>query len=424
MSIASLERPPRARGLAAYGVPIMSDPTAPLTPGPSPLGEFIRLNRSGTLAAAAAIAAINAIWFGEAVLYLIPLAVVATFGMLLVADRRLAAGQTLQALGIVATGNWMVAVITVGLLPWTLPVMVLTAMMPIVLATPYVERRQLWPFLLGTGVTLTAIGWLGIGRDDDGVVDDVDAGIELGIVVLGMIGAAVPIGVVVWQANRYHRRTATAAVELSEELVESRRRLVVAGDEERSRLERDLHDGAQQRLIAVAMRLRMMNGRAETGDLGPIIAEVEAAMADIRHLANGLSPALLETAGLDQALSAAVRRLGRPTTTRFEPIGRLDRSVETALYFCGIEAVQNALKHADGAGLTVELVRAHDDVVVLTVSDTGPGFDPETVASSNGMINMSDRMASIGGTLVVDATPGGGATIRARVPVAGTGDDR
>ena len=391
--------------------------------GPSPLGEFIRLNQYGTLAAAAGLAVVNAIFFSEAILYMIPLAVLVTYGLLIVAGRQLQTGRTMQALVVIAAGNWMVAIVTLALLPWTLPVMVLTAIMPIVLATPYVERDRLWPFLVGTGLTLATMGWLGIGRDDDGVVDDVAEGIELTIVVFGMISAAVPIGVVVWQANRYHQKTATAAMNMSEQLLDSRRRLVVAGDEERSRIERDLHDGAQQRLIAVAMRLRMLDGLSPSDDLGPVILEVESAMADIRRLANGLSPALLETAGLDQALSAAVRSLGQGATTRLQPVGRLDRSVETALYFCGIEALQNALKHAGGAGVVLELTN-EADVVVLSVSDTGPGFDPATMTSSNGMINMSDRMASVGGRLVVDSLPGSGTTVTATVSAASTMTDR
>lgn len=383
--------------------------------GPNPLGEFIRLNGYGTLASAMLIALANAVFFEEALLYLLPGAVLITFFTLRGAARLHTAQRVPAALGVIAFGNWMVAVVAVFLLPWLLPVMVLTAMMPIVLATPYVERGRLWPFMVGTGAVLTAIGWLGIERDDGGVVEDVADGIELGIVVIGMIGTAIPIGVVVWQANRYHRAQAGAAIRLSEELSESRRRLVVAGDDERARIERDLHDGAQQRLIAAAMRLRMIDGRSESPDLTPVISEVESAMADIRRLANGLSPALLESAGLDQALSASAREVSWPVETHLEPVGRLDRSVETALYFCGTEAMQNALKHARGRQLRLELRRSEGDVV-LEVTDAGDGFDVEATTNSRGMVNMSDRIASVGGTLTVASRRGAGTTVRATVP--------
>lgn len=391
--------------------PVHTDIVAP----PNPLGEFIRLNRIGTLASAAAIAVVNLVWFGEGLLYLIPVAVLLTYGLLHVAERLLAAQRQTEALGVIAAGNWLVAIVAVSLLPWLLPVMVLTAMMPIVLATPYVERPKMWSFLIGTTLSLAAIGWLGIGRDDEGIVDDVADEIELTIVVLGMIGTAIPIGVVVWQANRYHRGQVAAATRLSEQLAESRRRMVVAGDDERARLERDLHDGAQQRLIGVAMRLRMLSSRSASIELVPVISEVEEAMADIRRLANGLSPALLESAGLEQALHAASRGLGRSVETQFDAIGRLDRTVETALYFCGLEALQNSLKHADGQRLTMSL-RLVDEEVVLRVSDAGPGFDVSSIPTSNGMINMSDRMASIGGSLSVTSTPGVGTAVEATAP--------
>ena len=388
-------------------------------PGPNPLAEFIRLNRWGTVASAVLLALVNVVVFQELVLYAIPAAVMVTFFTLIVASRLLESERVPEALGVVAFGNWMVAVVTVSMVPWVLPVMVLTAMMPIALATPYVERDRLWPFMLGTAAVLAAIGWLGIERDDSGVVEDVADGIELGIVVLGLICAAVPIGVVVWQANRYHRAQTDAAVRLSEQLSESRRRLVVAGDAERARIERDLHDGAQQRLIAIAMRLRMLNGKSQPSDLTPVISDVETAMADIRRLANGIAPALLESAGLQPALAAAARDVGLPVETNLASVGRLDRNVETALYFCGTEAMQNALKHADGQHLRLDLF-TEGDRVVLEVSDEGPGFDPMESPTSSGMVNMSDRMASIGGTLTVTSRPGGGTTVCASVLADGT----
>lgn len=383
--------------------------------GADPLGEFIRLNRYGTLASAGLIALAGAVFFDNAAVYLLPGAVLVTYATLWFAGQLYAARRVVQALGVVAFGNWMVAVVAVSMLPWLLPVVVLTAMMPIVLATPYVERARLWPFMVGTAGVLAVIGWLGIELDDGGVVVDVADGIELGIVVVGLIANAIPIGVVVWQANRYHRAQAGAATRLSEQLSESRRRLVVAGDDERARIERDLHDGAQQRLIAAAMRLRMIDAKSESSDLTPVISEVESAMADIRRLANGLSPALLESAGLDRALSASAREVSWPVETDLEPVGRLDRSVETALYFCGTEAMQNALKHAGGSELRLRLRRLAGDVV-LEVTDGGSGFDVETVAASRGMVNMSDRIASVGGSLTVVSSPGVGTTVRATVP--------
>ena len=382
--------------------------------GPNPLANFVRLNRLGTVASAVLIALVNATIFREPILYAIPVAVMGTYFTLHIAESLLTRQRVPAALGVVAGGNWVVAVLTVSLLPWVLPVMVLTAMMPILLATPYVERSRLWPFMLGTAAVLAAIGWLGIERDDSGVVDDVADGIELGIVVLGLIGSAVPVGVVVWQANRYHRAQTDAAIRLSEQLSDSRRRLVIAGDAERARIERDLHDGAQQRLIAIALRLRMMNGKTSRSDLTPVISEVESAMAEIRRLANGIAPALLESAGLQPALAAAARDVGLPVQTNLAQVGRLDRSVETALYFCGTEAMQNALKHADGRQLRLDLFTSGDEVV-LEVSDAGPGFDPVAATTSNGMVNMSDRMASIGGTLSVTSTPGDGTRVCASV---------
>jgi signal transduction histidine kinase len=204
---------------------------------------------------------------------------------------------------------------------------------------------------------------------------------------------------------------------LEGELRASRARIVEAGNAERRRIERDLHDGAQQRLVALRMHLALVGeklGRSrELEDLG---VEVDQAIHELRDLAHGLYPQLLAQAGVRTALTAVARRSGMPVRVLEHGLSRQAEPVEITVYFCCVECLQNAGKHAGpGASVTVTLSES-DRWVEFSVEDDGAGFDPATVERGSGLTNLADRVAAVGGTLRIESSPGHGTRVTGRVP--------
>jgi signal transduction histidine kinase len=207
------------------------------------------------------------------------------------------------------------------------------------------------------------------------------------------------------------------------ELRESRARIVASGDAERRRVERDLHDGAQQHLVALAINLRLVrdivaDDPAAAGEmLGQLAGEVQLTIKELRELAHGIYPALLADNGLGDALRAAASR--SPLTVHVtveEDVGRYPAEVEAAIYFSCLEALQNAAKHAQGA--TVELrLWGQSGGLLFSVADNGPGFEPEVARRGHGFTNMADRLGAIDGTVRWESRPGHGATITGSVPL-------
>ncbi len=207
----------------------------------------------------------------------------------------------------------------------------------------------------------------------------------------------------------------------ADELQRSRLRVVTAGDIQRRRLERDLHDGAQQRLVALSMNLRIARDLARTDPegaaemLNQLGREIDAAMGELRDLAHGIYPPLLQQQGLDHALRLAAQRSGLEYTVRVD-CGRHPPDVEAAVYFCCLEALQNAAKHA-GAGATV-IVQVEEDAGAISfrVDDDGAGFGRGTPAGA-GLTGMADRVAALGGRLDVGSTDGDGTHVHGVVPL-------
>lgn len=207
--------------------------------------------------------------------------------------------------------------------------------------------------------------------------------------------------------------------ERAEDLQLSRARLVATQDEERRRLERDVHDGAQQHLVALGVNLRlarMLVTRAPERAV-QLVAEQRIAARDametVSRLANGIYPAVLVQAGLEPALNAAASACPIPVEIESSVVDRLPGEVEASLYFCGLEAMQNAAKHSGATRITIRL--ASSGGACLDVADDGHGF-ASTATTGSGLANMRDRIESVGGTLTVDSLPGRGTTLRARVP--------
>jgi signal transduction histidine kinase len=210
---------------------------------------------------------------------------------------------------------------------------------------------------------------------------------------------------------------------LIEDLRSSRQRLVAAHDEERRRLERDLHDGAQQQLVALAVKVRLVENlvgsdeRREREALEGIIADTHDALESLRELARGIYPPLLADRGLVAALEAQARRSPIPVTVEADAVDRYAPEVEIAVYFCVLEALQNVGKYAEASRAAV-LLREREGALDFHVMDDGQGFDKETTRFGMGLQSMADRMAAIGGGLDVKTSPGRGTNVVGRIPLS------
>ena len=206
---------------------------------------------------------------------------------------------------------------------------------------------------------------------------------------------------------------------LLEELRASRSRIVEAGERERRRLERDLHDGAQQRLVAIQIRLDMARELAGTEDLANQLdatrKDAEAAVEELRALARGIYPVVLKELGLAAALRSLARSSPVPIGVTDDGIGRSSDAIEAAIYFVASEAIQNSGKHAGpDAKVAVTLART-EDTIEFTVSDDGAGMLPETDSDGIGIAGMRDRIKAVGGHFEIVSAPGQGTSIHGTI---------
>jgi len=204
-----------------------------------------------------------------------------------------------------------------------------------------------------------------------------------------------------------------------DDLRASRQRLVTAQDEERRRIERNLHDGAQQHLIALKMKVGLALAQPESKTrsiLEQLKHDADEAIDNLRELARGIYPPLLASDGLGAALSGQARRFTVPVDLELADVPRQPREVESAIYFCCLEALQNVAKYAEAREVRLRLW-TEDSTLAFTVEDDGKGFDPTTATRSSGLQNMRDRLEALGGSLRVRSTPGTGTTVNGRVPL-------
>jgi signal transduction histidine kinase len=205
------------------------------------------------------------------------------------------------------------------------------------------------------------------------------------------------------------------------DLRDSRKRLVAAQDEERRRIERNLHDGAQQQLVALAVKVRLatsMIGKDEDAErrlLDEVQSDTGDALENLRDLARGIYPPLLADQGLRAALLAQTRKAAIPTTLEADGVGRYPREAEAAVYFCCLEALQNVAKYAGASRAVIRLI-AEEDHLRFEVADDGAGFDPRATGYGTGLQGMADRLEAIGGTLQLRSAPAEGTTVIGRLP--------
>jgi signal transduction histidine kinase len=209
---------------------------------------------------------------------------------------------------------------------------------------------------------------------------------------------------------------------LIEELRASRQRLVAAQDAERRKIERNLHDGAQQQLVALAVKQRLAatlvakDPAAASAMLDSLQQETTDALETLRDLARGIYPPLLADQGLAAALSAQARKAAVPVEVDSDGIGRYAQDVEAAVYFCCLEALQNIAKYADAALVRMRL-SARDGWLTFEVTDDGRGFDRQRTPMGSGLQNMADRLAAAGGSLEIRSRPGEGTTVTGALPI-------
>ena len=218
-------------------------------------------------------------------------------------------------------------------------------------------------------------------------------------------------------------RLAASSSEMLRELLASRARLLEAADSERRRIARDLHDGAQQRLIALRIELELAATKAEQDNADEAAAlrqfslEIEDTLEDFRSMTRGIYPAILSDRGLADALRAAALRSPIRTSLEVGELADYPPEIATAVYFCCAEALQNVAKHAHGATAARISLGEHNSTLRFSISDDGAGFSGHEVRLGAGMINMRDRLSVVGGELTIKSSPGSGTRISGQIPL-------
>ena len=354
--------------------------------------------------------------------------VLAIAALIASALRPLAAGNSNDAVFRLALANWVAALVATFVATFAWPLLMLTALFPSAFAGPFVSKDRIRPYLIVSFITAVAVACLGLLQDVTGLSSDVPEWVRnLVLLVVGPGLAAL----VVWTTLQNSLRLQDALddelaardslARQADELRSSRRRVVVATDRERRRIERDLHDGAQSRLIAVNLGLARLRSALHTepelalGIVEEIRAEVQHAHGELRDLARGVYPTVLTQHGLTAAIGAAADRSSVEVRLDLSEVGRHHGEIEAAIYFCILEALQNANRHAAASVLEVRLA-VDEDELTFAVIDNGTGFD-ERSATGVGLDNMTDRLGAVGGTIRVSSHRSRGTTVSGTVPL-------
>jgi len=363
--------------------------------------------------------------------YLVVLAaMVGGAGALMGIARRCASSGNLRAAVIwMAVANWSVSLAATAVAPFCVPITVVAAMLPSILAVPYVGVRTLGAISAGSmlvSLMVTAVGSL---QDFSGLAAELPSWLPPGVTLLFTPFVAGLVVMVSANNSAGLRRVLTDALDANRRLRaseaalrESRTRLVAATDQERRRIARDLHDGAQQRLMAVALELHRVRrdhgpGCPARGGAHRLGREIQESIADLQRLAHGLCPPVLIDRGLGEALAEMIVRAPRRCRLEARSLPRFASDVEAAVYWCCVEAVQNFAKHAGaGSRLVVRIGDDGDGGLVFAVEDDGVGFDPARVQRGQGLTNMADRIGAAGGDIAVWSSPGQGVRVHGLIP--------
>jgi signal transduction histidine kinase len=330
--------------------------------------------------------------------------------------RPLRAGRVDRVVATLAVANYLIALGATAIAPFAMPILLLATMFPAVLAVPYVSRRQLHGYVGASFVVALGVAALGSLQDFTGFRDALPGWLKSGVVVLFIPFMASMVSIIALT-------NATVLADKVTALRESQARLVQTAQREPRRIERDLHDGAQQALVTAKVQLATL--RQVATRLDPTLSsgfdevrdQVRRASVELRDLARGVHPMGLAEGGLAPALRHAVAFFPGDATVDIRTARRFDPEVERAVYFCLKEALQNAHKHGCD-GTRVQLVLDGDDFALhFAISDDGPGFDPAATSVGTGLDNMAERLGAVGGELTVSTSIGGGTTILGAVPI-------
>jgi signal transduction histidine kinase len=341
-------------------------------------------------------------------------------------------GNSWAALRWLAVANWSIAIAAAMVATFSWPLMMQTALLPCVLAATIISGRELAAYVAISVVVSIAVVLVGNLQDATGLTGRTPDWIRDLVLILFAPALAGLVALMVTQysttmqaALRSLRASRAELATGADELRASRSRLVAATDRERRRIERDLHDGAQQRLIAIGIGLSRAKALCDSSPpqaadlLDTLRHELRVAHDELRDLASGVYPPVLTQHGLEAALQSAADRCPVPVTLALGWIGRHPPDVEAAVYFCCVEAMQNVVKHA-GSSSIVLAGACENSTLWFSVADDGAGFDPQLDSPGRGIVNIRDRLGSIGGGLDVTSRPGAGATVRGYIPLAGS----
>ena len=321
-----------------------------------------------------------------------------------------------QSITLVCIGTWISASLVTFVSPPLLPVMVLVALVPVVFAEPYVRWQRGLAFTVITAAVVLVMAAIARYTHISDAPDLAPRWLETAFIMVAVPFNVLHLMVIVWNNAAALRTSEGQLADHATELAASRTRLTTAADEERRRIERDLHDGAQQHLVALSVLIGLAR-KADHDRYQSLLAEaselVDTSIVEIRRLAHGIYPPLLVSGGLPEALPTLAARAAVPVHLDLNGLARYPTSTEAALYYCCSEALQNATKHGGPDTAVTITAHANAQMLNLTISDTGRGFDPATIG--HGLINMTDRLSAIGGTLVIDTAPGRGTRITAVV---------
>lgn len=357
--------------------------------------------------------------FSQAPVLLLCVSGIACLGIRQLGRRTVDRDRIYPAMALFAFGMWASALVILFVLPIGLPVMMFNLVTPVIVSGSFLEVRE-HRSIRGSAIVMAGVfGVMAYSQDVFKIPDDYSDTIVTTVIIVFLVEHSAMFTAAVRDANQVSAQNYGRALAANDELARSeaalrasRRRVVDVAERERRRIERDIHDGAQQRLVSAALQLQLASLDAEAGEftsqerLEGIRVELQDAVADLRELASGIYPSTLADHGLRGAIQNVARL--NPQTVEVQVDERVDLPdrVLRAVYFITVEALQNAAKHADiDATVAVELTI--DDMVRLEVSDTGPGFDIATTTEGGGLANMRDRAAAEGGTLTVDSGPDG-----------------
>ena len=357
-------------------------------------------------------------------------AMVAASGLVMAGGLRpLRHGDSRRALRWLAVANWSIAIGAATIATFSWPLMMLTALLPCVLAASMITGRELAAYVAISVVVSLAVVLVGILQDFSGLTEATSGWVRDAVLIVFAPSLVALLALTVSQNSTSMQAVLSAVrgsraelAEQADELRASRARVVAATDRERRRIERDLHDGAQQRLIGIgigisqAKALCALEPERAVAMLDALRQELRVAHDDLRDLAQGVYPPVLTEHGLAAALQSAADRSPVAVTVALGAIGRHPPDVEAALYFCCVEALQNVVKHARATSIVLAGGRDHA-TVWFSVTDDGTGFDPSADSTGSGVVNIRDRLGSIGGGLDLTAKPGSGVTLRGYVPV-------